>query len=223
MRKIAAICILAAISAATIFQVYAQSNGQSSQNGMIIGHVIDPNGQSAAGVEISYFIEDAVKANRASGSGIITDSNGDYTIKYTMMPSDLAANIGKLYITAKFGNQNLMRGGPTDSIEIKGGTTIRVDFHFGASGQPPVIVISNSPNTPTAQSFASTSSAQSGSTSSIPTNSNLNQSSLEGNINPSESKSTDYNTTVKSSTPGFEAILTLAGLITAGYVLTRKM
>jgi PGF-CTERM protein len=190
---------------------------------MIIGHVIDPNGQSAAGVEISYFIEDAVKANRASGSGIITDSDGDYTIKYTMMPSDLAANIGKLHINAKFGNQNLMRGGPTDSIEIKGGTTIRVDFHFGASGQSPVIVISNAPNTPTVQSFASTSSAQSGSTSGIPTNSNLNQSSLEGNINPSESKSTDYNTTVKSSTPGFEAILTLAGLITAGYVLTRKM
>jgi hypothetical protein len=86
LRKIAAICILAAISATTIFQVYGQSNGQSSQNGMIIGHVIDLNGQPAAGVEISYFIEDAVKANRASGSGIITDSDGDYTIKYTMSP-----------------------------------------------------------------------------------------------------------------------------------------
>jgi PGF-CTERM protein len=190
---------------------------------MIIGHVLDLNGQSAAGVEISYFIEDAVKANRASGSGIITDSDGDYTIKYTMMPSDLAANIGKLHINAKFENQNLMRGGPTDSIEIKGGTTIRVDFHFGASGQSPVVVISNSPDTPTAQSFTSTSSARSSSTWNISTNSNLDQSSIERNINSSEDKSTDYNTTVKSSTPGFEAILTLAGLITAGFILTRKM
>jgi PGF-CTERM protein len=190
---------------------------------MIIGHVIDPNGQSSAGVDISYFIEDAVKANRASGSGIITDSDGDYTIKYTMMPSDLAANIGKLYITAKFGNQNLMRGGPTDSIEVKGGTTIRVDFHLGAVRQSPVVVISNSPNTPVAQSFASTSPAPSSSTASIPTNSNLNQSSTEGDINQNENKHTDYNTTVKSSTPGFGVTLTLAGLIIAGFILTRKI
>jgi PGF-CTERM protein len=222
LKKIAVICILAVISAATIFPVYAQSNGQSSQNGMIIGHVIGPNGQSVAGVEISYFIEDAVKANRASGSRITTDSNGDYTIRFAMMPSDLAANIGKLYITAKFGHQTLMRGGPTDSIEIKGGTAIRVDFHFGALGQPPVIVISNSPNTLTAEGFASTSSAQSSLTSRIPTNSSMNQSSLNGNINISENKR-DCNTAVKSSTPGFEVILTLAGLITAGYILRRKM
>jgi hypothetical protein len=223
LRKIAAICILAALSVTTIFQVYGQSNGQSSQNGMIIGHVIDLNGQPAPGVEISYFIEEAVKANRASGSGIITDSDGDYTIKYTMMPSDLAANVGKLHINAKFENQNLMRGGPTDSIEIKGGTTIRVDFHFGASGQSPVVVVSNSPDTPAEKSFASISSARSSSASNISTNSNLNQSSIERNINPSEDKSADYNTTVNSSTPGFEAILTLGGLITAGFILTRKM
>lgn len=212
MKKIVAICILAIISAATVFQVYAQSNGQFPQNGTILGRVMDSRGQSIEGAEISYYIEDAVKANRASGSGIITDPNGNYAIEYSMTPSDLAANVGKLFITVKVGDQSLTRGGPADSIEIKGGTTIKVDFQLGgASGQPPAVLIQRLPNT----------SATESSTSSTPITSSANPLSAGGSIIPSEDNNLASSTTVKSSTPGFDAFLALVGIVVV-YILMRK-
>ena len=53
---------------------------------MIIGQSTSSNGRLAGGVEISYFLEDAVKANRANRSGIITDSDDNYKIKHAMTP-----------------------------------------------------------------------------------------------------------------------------------------
>jgi hypothetical protein len=212
LKKIVAICILAIVSAATVFQVCAQSNEQFSQNGTILGRVTDSRGQSIAGAEISYYIEDAVKANRASGSGIITDPNGNYVIEYSMMPSDLAANVGKLFITVKVGDQSLTRGGPADSIEIKGGTTTKVDFQLGgASGQLPTVVTQSPPNTPATESSASSFPITSGT-----------PLSGGGSINPSEEKNLVSNSAVKSSTPGFDAILALVGIVVVVYILMRK-
>ncbi len=197
----------------TVFQVYALSNGQFSQNGTILGRVMDSRGQSIAGAEISYYIEDAVKANRASGSGIITDPNGNYAIEYSMIPSDLAANVGKLFITVKVGDQSLARGGPTDSIEIRGGTTIKVDFQLGgASGQPPIVLIQGPPNTPATES----------STSSVPITSSMNSRSGGGSISPSADKNLVSTTAAKSSTPGFDAVLALVGIVVVAYVIMRK-
>lgn len=213
LKKIVAICILTIISAATVFQVCAQSNGQFSQNGIILGRVTDSHGQPIAGAEISYYIEDAVKANRASGSGIITDPNGNYVIEYSMMPSDLAANVGKLFITVKVGDQSLTRGGPADSIEIKGGTTIKVDFQLGgASGQSPPVVTQSPPNTPATES----------SPSSFPITSSTNPLSGGGSTTPSEDKNLGNISAVKSATPGFDAVLVLIGIIVVVYILMRK-
>ena len=213
LKKIVAICILAIISAATVFHVYAQSNEQFSQNGTILGRVMNSRGQPIAGAEISYYIEDAVKANRASGSGIITDPSGDYAIEYSMTPSDLAANVGKLFITVKVGDQSLTRGGPADSIEIKGGTTIKVDFQLGgAPGQPPTVLIQHPPNTPTTESSAS----------SAPITSSTNSLSGVGSINPSADKDLVSNRAIKSSTPGFDVILALVGIVVVAYISMRK-
>jgi hypothetical protein len=213
LKKIVAICILAIVSAATVFQVCAQSNEQFSQNGTILGRVTDSRGQPIAGAEISYYIEDAVKANRASGSGIITDPNGNYVIEYSMMPSDLAANVGKLFITVKVGDQSLTRGGPTDSIEIKGGTTIKVDFQLGrASGQSLTVLIQHPANMPATESSAS----------SVPITSSTNSLSGGESTNPSENKNLVSSTAVKSSTPGFDAVLALVGIVVVVYILMRK-
>jgi|GEM_PF-3059112 len=212
LKKMVVICILAIIGTATVFQVYAQSNRQFPQSGSILGQVTDTHGQPITGAEISYYIEDAVRANRASGSGIVTDSNGNYTTEYSMVPSDLAANVGKLFITVKVGDQTLTRGGPRDSIEIKGGTTIKVDFQLGVSEQPPVILIQSPPYTPTAEA----------SSSNVPITTSMNPLSEGGTIKPSEDKNLVNNTTVRSATPGFDAILALVGIITVVCVLTRK-
>ncbi|HYA61508.1 MAG TPA: carboxypeptidase-like regulatory domain-containing protein [Candidatus Acidoferrum sp.] len=212
LKKMVVICILAIIGTVTVFQVYAQSNGQFSQNGSILGRVTDAHGQPIVGAEISYYIEDAVRANRASGSEIITDSNGNYATEYSMVPSDLAANVGKLFITVKVGDQTLTRGGPRDSIEIKGGTTIKVDFQLGVSEQPPVVLIQSPPYTPMAEA----------SSPNAPITISANRLSEGGRIKQSEDKNLVNNTAVRSAAPGFDAILSLVGIIAVVYVLMRK-